>query len=138
MIDFTSTYGMRVAQRLNDEIIIWLTTVRDDGAPLPSPVWFLWDGEAVLIYSKPNTPKLRNIARSQLVTLNFDGDGQGGNIIVLNGTAQIDPAVPPANRDAAYLAKYEAGIAGIGMTPESFAAGYSVAIRVTPTSVRGH
>jgi PPOX class probable F420-dependent enzyme len=98
----------------------------------------LWDGETVLIYSQPNTPKLRNITRSSLVTLNFDGDGHGGNIIVLSGTAQIDTAAVPANQDAAYLAKYQGGIASIGMTPEHFAAGYSVAIRVTPTSVRGH
>jgi PPOX class probable F420-dependent enzyme len=138
MIDLTSAFGQRVAQRLNDESVIWLTTVRQDGAPLPSPVWFLWDGETVLIYSQPNTPKLRNITRSSLVTLNFDGDGHGGNIIVLSGTAQIDTAAVPANQDAAYLAKYQAGIASIGMTPEHFAAGYSVAIRVTPTSVRGH
>lgn len=138
MIDLTSPFGVRVAQRLNDEIVIWLTTVRADGAPAPSPVWFLWDGTTVLIYSQPNTPKLRNIASNPLVALNFDGDGGGGNIIVLNGTAQIDSSAPAADQDMAYLVKYRDHIAEIGMTPESFAASYSVALRVTPTNLRGH
>ena len=33
---------------------------------------------------------------------------------------------------------YCAGIARIGITPESFAAAYSVAIRITPEKLSGH
>jgi PPOX class probable F420-dependent enzyme len=138
LIDTATPFGSRVARRLAEEVVIWLTTVRADGAPLPSPVWFLWDGTSALVYSRPDTPKLRNIGARPLVALNFDGDRAGGDIIVLTGRAEIDPSAPPADQHPAYLAKYRNGIAGIGMTPESFAAAYSVALRVTPTSVRGH
>lgn len=138
MIDRTTDFGARVAKRLQEEWIIWLTTVGPDGVPQPSPVWFLWEEPTLLIYSQPNTPKLRNIGRYPQVALNFDGDGNGGNIIVFNGTAELDPSAPPADQIGAYVAKYEQAIKRIGMDPASFAQTYSVALRVTPTRLRGH
>ena len=138
LIDTMTEFGARVERRLREEPVIWLTTVRDDLLPQPSPVWFLWDGESFLIYSQPNTPKLRNIARRPSVALNLEGDSLGDNIIVISGEARIDADAPPAHRVPAYAEKYRPGIARIGMTPEQFSQAYSVAIRVRPTAVRGH
>jgi PPOX class probable F420-dependent enzyme len=112
--------------------------VRSDGTPQPSPVWFWWDGQTFLIYSQPDTPKLRNIAQNPTVALNFDGDGQGGDIVVITGRAEITEGAPPAHEVTEYLDKYRQAIARIGMTPETFAQAYSTAMRVTPTGVRGH
>lgn len=137
-LDTTSEFGARAARRLREELIIWLTTVRPNGRPDPSPVWFLWDGESILIYSRPNTPKLRNIERNPHVALNFDGNGRGGDIVVFNGEARIDTSAPPGNEIPAYVEKYTEAIKRLGSTPETFARQFSVAIRVTPTSVRGH
>lgn len=41
IIDLTTEYGARVARRLQDEQVIWLTTVGRDGTPQPNPVWFI-------------------------------------------------------------------------------------------------
>jgi PPOX class probable F420-dependent enzyme len=138
MIDTNTEFGARVARRLRDERIAWLTTVRPDGTPEPSPIWFLWDGQTFLIYSQPNTPKLRHIERSPKVAINLDGNGQGGDIVVFTGEARIVPDQPPANQVPEYVARYTEGFARIGMTPDTFAQAYSVAIRVTPTRLRGH
>lgn len=138
MLDLTTEFGSRVARRLDEERLIWLTTVRADLTPQPSPVWFLWDGESFLIYSQPNTQKLRNIARNPKVALNFDGDGHGGNIVIITGEAHIDEQAPPAHAVAAYVERYQESMKRIHMTAESFAQAYSVALRVKPTSVRGH
>ena len=137
-IDVTTDFGKRVERRLREETIVWLTTVRRDGTPQPTPVWFLWDGETILMYSQPNQQKERNIARSPKVSLNFDGNGRGGDIIVLTGEARIVPDAPLATDVPEYVAKYAEGIKGIGMTPESMAQAFSVAIRITPTDVHGH
>jgi PPOX class probable F420-dependent enzyme len=137
-IDTSTPFGQRVERRLREETIVWLTTVRADGTPEPSPVWFWWDGSTVLIYSRPNTPKLRHIAANQKVSLNFDGDGGGGDIVVMTGVAETAPDAPPSNRHAEYGRKYAERIRGIGMTADSFAGAYSVAIRVVPTRLRGH
>jgi PPOX class probable F420-dependent enzyme len=125
-----------VERRLRDDLVIWLTTVSEDGTPQPTPVWFLWEAGSALIYSKPNTPKLRNIARRAGISLNLNSSADGGDVVVLTGTAQVDPQAPPADQVAAYLAKYGQEIIGIGMTSDSFAREYSVALRVTVRRVR--
>jgi hypothetical protein len=49
-----SGFGARVARRLREETIVWLTTVTPSGAPLPRPMGFLWDGgDNVSVYSQP-------------------------------------------------------------------------------------
>jgi PPOX class probable F420-dependent enzyme len=127
-----------VTRHLREDLIVWLVTVGADGTPQPSPVWFLWEGATCLIYSRPGTPKLRNVSERPRVALHFDGDGRGGDIVVLTGSARLDPAAGPADRLPAYVEKYREAMARIGMTPETFARAYSVALRVTPRRVRGH
>ena len=137
-IDTGSEFGGRAARRLRDELIYWLVTVDPDGTPQPSPVWALWDGETFLIYSQRDTPKLRNLASRPRVALHLDGDGRGGDIVIVTGDARIVSDAPPADRVPEYIAKYGEGVRRIGMTPESFARAYSVAVRVTPARLRGH
>jgi PPOX class probable F420-dependent enzyme len=138
-IDTSSEFGARVARRLTEDRIGWLTTVGPDGTPQPSPIWFLWDGETVLIYSQSKAPKLRHVAANPRVSLHLNGDTHGGDIVILTGEARIDERTPPAHQVPAYLEKYTAGITtGLGMTPEQFAGEYSVAIRFTPSRLRGH
>ena len=137
LFDPSTDFGARVARRLREEETMWLTTVRVDGTPQPTLIWFLWENESLLIYSKPNQQKLRNIDRNPRVALNFDSNGRGGDMIIITGEAQIVTDAPPANQHAAYLEKYRHAIARIGMDPESFAQEYSAAIRVAPTRLRG-
>lgn len=137
VIDSATDHGQRVIERLSDEIVIWLTTVGKDGAPHPRPVWFLWENDSILIYSQPETAKIRHIARDNRVALNFNSTFDGGDVAVINGAAAIVDDAPPAKEHKAYLDKYAKEIAGIDMNPDSFAASYSVAIRVTPTKLWG-
>ncbi len=138
MIDTRSEFGKRVERRLHEERIGWFTTVDAQGAPQPRPVWFLWDGEQFLIYSRPNTHKLRHVANNAQVALHLDGDGHGGDIIVFTGEAVIDRDAPPADQVSEYVDKYQSGFQRIGMTTPQFAEVYSVAIRMRPDKLRGH
>lgn len=138
MIDQGTEFGARVARHLREEIVVWMTTVTRAGAPLPSPVWFAWDGaETVVMYSMPGA-RVRNVEANPRVTLNFGGDGVGGDIVVLSGNAVIDPDWPPADQSAEYRAKYEKHIARIGMTSETFVQRYSVPVRIQLVRLRGH
>jgi PPOX class probable F420-dependent enzyme len=110
MIDLSSELGIRVAHRLDQELIIWLTTVRADRTPQPSPVWFLWADQTVLIYSQPNKQKLHNIARNPTVALNFNTDESGDDVAVITGQAQIDLQAPAVTQVPAYLEKYREAI----------------------------
>jgi PPOX class probable F420-dependent enzyme len=136
---FDSEFGAKAAQRLSQDGIIWLVTVRHDGTPQPSPVWFLWEDETILIYSQPNTQKLRNIARSAKVALHLNGDQWGNDVTVITGDAQIEEHAPIAREVPAFVKKYVDDL-NSAKSREDFDRimnGYDVAIRVTPTSLRG-
>lgn len=132
-----TAFGERVARRLRDEIVAWLTTVSVDGTPQPNPIWFLWDGATFLVYSLPHAARLPHIARNPRVSLNFDGNGRGGDIIVFACEARVAPDEPPADQNPAYLAKYRTRIDQAFGGPAAFAARYSVPLRLTPLKVRG-
>jgi PPOX class probable F420-dependent enzyme len=138
MIDLSTEFGKRIQRRLKEERIIWLTTISSSLMPQPRPVWFLWDGESFLIYSRRGTFKQVHIQNNPMVSLHFDGDGMGGDIVVFMGEARLDETTPPADQIPEYVEKYSDGFTRIGMSKEEFAHTYSVAIRVLPIKVRGH
>ena len=114
-----------------------MTTVTPSGAPLPRPVGFLWDGgDIVSIYSQPGA-RIPNIALNPKVTLNLDGDGRGGNIVVLTGLAVVDKSALSAGDNWAWRAKYAAEWERSGMTPKSFEQRFSVPLRIRITAIHG-
>ena len=134
----TGVRTARAARRLREERIAWLTTAPPRGMPQPVPVWFLWDDDAsVLLYSQPDTPKLRNIAENPRVSLHLDGNGRGGDIVVCV-SARRDFPTTPADLVADYVEKYAEPIERNRWMPESFAADYSVPLRITISRIRGH
>jgi PPOX class probable F420-dependent enzyme len=136
-IDTSSEFGRRAERRLTETLLGWLVTVDRRGTPQPVPVWFLWEDGSVLLYSRPDKPKLRHIAANPRVSLHLDGNGRGGDIVVVTGSAAPTDDVP-ASQVPAYVAKYAGLIEGNGWTPESFAADYSVPLRISVDRVRGH
>jgi PPOX class probable F420-dependent enzyme len=137
--DADTAFGRRVRTRRNDERVVWLTTVGADGTPQPNPVWFLWrEPDRVLIYNRADAHRLAHLAARPRVALHFDGNGQGGDIVVLAGEARVAPEDGPADAHAAFVAKYAEKIARSFGAPAHFAARYSTPLRVTPTRVRGH
>ncbi len=137
MLDFSSRFGRHANRRLRQETVIWLTTVDSETRPQPRPVWFHWDGQALLIFSEANKAKLRHIAENPRVAVSFNTDEEGGDVVVLLGNAEILSQPPPQNRVRAYLRKYAAGIEDLGMTAQQFQDSYSVPILVTPQTMRG-
>jgi PPOX class probable F420-dependent enzyme len=135
-LDLSDPKHARADEKLRHEIAIWLTTVSPDGQPQSTPIWFDWDGSTILFYSKPDAPKLRNIAANPKIALHLVGDPEGEDVITIEGVAALDPVAPPSDALPAYAAKYRTAIDGIGWTPASMAADYSVAVRVTPTRFR--
>ena len=138
VIDTSDPFGKVADRRLRKELIAWLTTTSADGTPQPNAVWFLWDGETLLMYSIPNQAKLKNIARNPRVSMHLDSSKKGDSIVIVTGTAAIDPNAPPIDENTAYVEKYGADIARLGLgTAEKMANEYSVAVRITPEKLRG-
>ncbi|HSW40999.1 MAG TPA: TIGR03667 family PPOX class F420-dependent oxidoreductase [Patescibacteria group bacterium] len=137
MIDPTTVTGARVAERLESELILWLTTVTPEGQPQASPVWFLWvDGE-IILYSRADTPRLANVRANPRVAATFDGDGEGGDIVSIEGEARVThEQAALADVPAAYIEKYAAKLTDFGWTMTSMLVDYPVEIRIRPTRLR--
>jgi PPOX class probable F420-dependent enzyme len=136
MLNLDDEQLAQAKDRLDNDPVVWLTTVRADGQPQSSVVWFVVDREEFLIYSMPSSQKVPNIRANPKVSLHFEGDRKGGDVVTIEAEARIDGSAPPVHEVPAYLAKYESLIRDMGAEPEPFAQAYSVAIRATPTRAR--
>ncbi len=136
--DPTTPFGQRVRRRLQDERVVWLTSVGQDGTPQPNPVWFWWDGGSFLVYNRPDAGRVAHVRSRPAVSLSFDGDGRGGDIVVVLGRAELSPGEPPAHDVPEYLAKYREQMVRVSGSAEAFSRSYPTAMRVHPLRVRGH
>jgi PPOX class probable F420-dependent enzyme len=138
MIDLNSKFGQAVKRHLENEYVMWLTTIDSNLTPQPRPVWFIWENDSILIFSKPDAHKVKHIIQHPNVALHFNTDDTGEkHVIVLTGEAMIDTDCPPAIDVPAYFEKYRTAITDSNITPESLSAEYSLAIRIKLTNLRG-
>ncbi len=135
MLDLTQPRHQHIAERLRSNVIAWLGTVRADGRPHLVAVWFLWDGEHILIFSIPNNQKIRNLRQNANVTVALDDTHDGEDPIVIEGTAELvdDPNI--STNLPAYLEKYGEAMKQIGLPGAAMAKVYTQAIRITPARV---
>ena len=66
-----------------------MSTVRPDGVPHLIPIWFSWDGEAILIASKPDAQKVRNIRENPVVMLALGRPDEDFDVGLLEGGAEL-------------------------------------------------
>jgi PPOX class probable F420-dependent enzyme len=134
--DDSKPAGARALERLDSDLIGWLTTLDPDGQPQSSPIWFLWVDDTILIYSGKRAPRNGNVPDRPLVAFNLNTTPDGDEVATMEGTARIDPVGTPADENPAYIAKYQALLDAYGWTAAYFAGEYPVVIRVTPTRWR--
>jgi len=135
--DPSSQFGRRVRERLENEHVVWFTTIGADGTPQPNPVWFVWTDGGFLIYNAAQAKRLDHIRDRPQVSLNFNSSGQGGDIVVFRGLARPVDTQPPPHENSVYVAKYGEAMAQISDSPEAFSAAYPHAVRVEVHGVRG-
>jgi PPOX class probable F420-dependent enzyme len=136
-LDTSTEFGAHVTKRLEHDTIVWLTTVSPGGTPHPTPVWFLWNGHDIVLFSQPDKPKLSNSAANPHVALHLDSDGHGGNVVVATGRARTDPTGPTEAERDAFKRKYADDLERLGVTYDELAASYSVTVRIAPDKLRG-
>lgn len=136
-IDWTTPAAGVAATYLRTLPVAWFTTVGADHTPYPSVVWFWWDGGDILIFSQPNTLKLRNITSRPRVALALQNDPLGEAFAIVTGQARVDKTHPGAADHDGYRAKYQHLMRHVlGWTPAEFAESYSVPILLTASRLR--
>ena len=121
----------QIERHLISDQVAWLTTVTSTGRPTPRPVWFVWDGSAITVYSINRGAKLRHIAVNDSVSLNFNSTPGGGDVVVISGHARIVPDAPPPSRFPGLLDKYMPAVEAMGRPASWFDENYRTAIHIT-------
>jgi PPOX class probable F420-dependent enzyme len=131
-------------ERLRTDKIAWLTTVTREGQPQTMPIWFLWlppagdpkapDGE-ILVYGDRRARRNRNLEANDRVSFALRTDEHGGEVVVIEGRATMDPDYPRVYDNPAYLAKYGASIDRSLGGAHQMAETYDVPIRIRPTRI---
>ncbi len=136
MFDLTTVPGLRAAERLRAEVVGWLTTVSPAGQPQTSPVWFLWDGHELIVRSLESAWRERNLRQNPRVVFNLDSDGEGGDIVVIEGDARVDDGGLTPSENDTYRGKYDVKVRQYGWTWDGFERDYPVVLRISPKRVR--
>jgi PPOX class probable F420-dependent enzyme len=101
------------------------------------PIWFWWDGEALLVFSKPNAQKIRNLRVNPSVMLALGDPEEDFDVGLIRGRAELLTTPTFDVLPAAFLAKYSARIAALDLTATEFAATYSQVVRIVPNVFLG-
>jgi PPOX class probable F420-dependent enzyme len=123
----------RIDRLLHTEPVLWLSSVRPDGGPHLVPIWFSWNGEGILIASKPHAQKVRNLRANPTVMLALGEPEDDFDVGLLEGRAELLDVPAADGLPSAHLAKYAERMAAIGLGRDEFMATYSQLIRITPT-----
>ena len=126
--------AQRIDRLLRTETVVWLSTVNPDGTPHLVPIWFSWDGETILIASKPHARKVANLRANPSVMLALGEPDDDFDVGMIRGLAELGDAPAAEVLPAAHLAKYRSQMAAIGLTADDFLATYAQVIRIRPTA----
>ena len=123
----------RAESFLRVEPVVWLSTVCPDGQPHLVPIWFWWDGTALLIASKPTARKIANLRVNQSCMLAVGDAAADFDVALIEARAELTSLSTRALLDAGLFHKYRDKMLAIGLDRDDFEATYCQVIRITPS-----
>jgi PPOX class probable F420-dependent enzyme len=102
---FERALSADAASRVSASRIGWLTTLRPDGSPHTTPVWFVFDEDAIWIATGRRNVKAANVRSDPRVSIAVDGSADAP--LVAEGKAELmDVAATDHAVVAAFAEKY--------------------------------
>ncbi len=118
---------------LRRESVLWLSTARPDGRPHIIPVWFSWDGQAFLVFSKPHARKIENLRTNPEVMLALGDPDDDFDVQLVEGRAEVLESRTVDVMPRGHVRKYARRMREIGLSVEEYVATYSQPVRIVPT-----
>ena len=116
-----TTLPKNVQQRLQTEANIWVATVRPDGRPHLTPVWFAWHEDKLYACIQGKSVKAANIETNPQIVLALE---DGSKVAICEGTGAFVAPPWPAAVSKIFQEKYDWAI-----TPDG---AYDRLLKVTP------
>jgi PPOX class probable F420-dependent enzyme len=136
VFDPTKPAHAMALSKLDTAEIMWFVSVRPDGRPHAVPVWFYPRDGRLLVFSEPDSAKVRHVRSGSAVQVHLETGAFGNEVVVLDTAAEVSER-PAADwllefRDG-YVAKYAKAIEDYGMGLDDIAARFSTVLVLTPT-----
>jgi PPOX class probable F420-dependent enzyme len=94
-------------QLLSSRQVARLAYTWSDGTPRVVPIWFHWNGEAVVMGTPPGAPKLKVLPRRPEVAITIDDEASWPyQALLLRGTARVEPLEDVSPEYAAAARRY--------------------------------
>ena len=122
-----------VEAALRDDPVVWLSSVQSNGRPHLVPVWFHWDGERIVAFSKPHARKVDNLRDQPSVMLAVGTPGMDFDVELIEATAELPARPADELMPEGFGAKYRDLLQRAGLTIQRFAEVYSQPIVLRPT-----
>jgi PPOX class probable F420-dependent enzyme len=123
---------------LRDDTVVWMSSVQRDGRPHLVPVWFHWDGEQIVAFSKPHARKVDNLRDEPRVMLAVGTPGPEFEVELIEATAELPDRPAAEIMPEGFGAKYRELLRRAGLTAQRFAEVYSQPIVLRPTRFLGY
>jgi PPOX class probable F420-dependent enzyme len=123
---------------LRSDPVVWLSSVQTDGRPHLVPVWFLWDGQRILAFSKPHARKIDNLREHPRVMLAVGTPGPDFEVELIEATAELPDSPATEVMPSGFGSKYRELLRRAGLTVQRFAEVYSQPIVLRPTRFLGY
>jgi hypothetical protein len=101
-------------------------------------VWFHWDGERIVAFSKPRARKVDNLRDQPLVMLAVGTPGPGFAVELIEATAELPDRPAAEVMPDGFGAKYRELLRRAGLSVQRFAEVYSQPIVLRPTRFLGY
>ena len=94
-------------QLLSSRQVARLAYTWSDGTPRVVPIWFHWNGEAVVMGTPPGAPKLKVLPTRPEVAITIDDEASWPyQALLLRGTAEVEPLEDVSPEYAAAARRY--------------------------------
>jgi len=123
---------------LRDDPVVWLSSVQKNGRPHVVPVWFHWNGERIIAFSKPAARKVDNLRDHPYVMLAVGAPGPEFDVELIEATAEVPDVHAADLMPAGFRAKYRKLLRRAGLSVGRFAEVYSQPIVLRPTRFIGY
>jgi PPOX class probable F420-dependent enzyme len=123
---------------LRRSTVLWLSSVGADGRPHVVPAWFLWDGERIVLFSKPKARKIRNLRCEPRAMIAVGAAGPHFDVELIEADAELPTASAREVMPEAFAAKYRGLMRRADLSIQRFADVYSQPIVLRPTRFVGY
>jgi PPOX class probable F420-dependent enzyme len=123
---------------LRRSTVLWLSSVSADGRPHVVPAWFVWDGERIVLFSKPTARKIRNLRCQPRAMVAIGAAGPHFDVELIEADAELPAATSGDVMPEAFATKYRSLMRRANLSIQRFAEVYSQPIVLRPTRFVGY